>query len=84
MGSVAHGPREGIGIGMGTIETKNAVITFAHIDIERGSFLTVWIGLDYGGVNQNFGGYALYIDYGMAKHESSERKKLCGYLPNKI
>jgi len=43
------------------MEQKNAVITSARIEIERG-VLTMWLSLDYGtGSQQGFGGYALYL-----------------------
>lgn len=41
------------------IEIKNAVIEYAKFDTERG--LSAWIGLDYGGSCQGFGGYLLYV-----------------------
>lgn len=51
-----------------TIETKNAVITRAHFDNERG--LSAWLSLDYGGCGQTFGGYLLYAPKGWKAHES--------------
>jgi hypothetical protein len=39
------------------IEEKNAVITGARFDTERG--LSAWITLDYGGCGQGFGGWML-------------------------
>lgn len=38
-------------------ETKNAQITYTKIEIEDHGILTLWIGLDYGGTAQAFGGY---------------------------
>lgn len=49
------------------IETKNAVIDSAFFDTERG--LSAWIGLDYGGSGQAFGGYLLYAPKGWKAHE---------------
>lgn len=40
------------------IEVRNAVITGAQFDTERG--LSAWVYLDYGGSGQGFGGYLLY------------------------
>jgi hypothetical protein len=38
-------------------QIRNAIITDADLDTERG--LTYWITLDYGGAGQAFGGYQL-------------------------
>lgn len=40
-------------------EIKNAVIKHASITFDRGTFLTVWLDLDYGGVCQGLGGFGL-------------------------
>ncbi len=48
------------------IEIKNAVITAARFDTERG--LSAWLTLDYGGSGQGFGGYLLYAPKGWAAH----------------
>jgi hypothetical protein len=50
------------------IETKNAIITAAYFDNERG--LSAWLTLDYGGSGQGFGGYMLYAPKGWRAHES--------------
>ncbi len=42
------------------MELKNAVISEAIIDTGDRGLLTAWIFLDYGGLSQGFGGYALY------------------------
>ena len=42
------------------IEIKNARITSARLIIENGSFLCVWLGLDYGDGCQSFGGWVLH------------------------
>lgn len=47
-------------------EIKNAVITDAKFDTERG--LSIWVCLDYGGSGQGFGGYLLYGPKGWAAH----------------
>ncbi len=53
---------------MSEIETKNATITAAYFDTERG--LSAWLTLDYGGSGQGFGGYLLYAPKGWKAHES--------------
>ena len=53
---------------MDKVEIKNAVITDARFDTERG--LTAWIYLDYGGSGQGFGGWLLYGPKGWKAHES--------------
>jgi len=40
-------------------KTKNARIESASIRFDRGCFLSVWLGLSYGGGGQGFGGYVL-------------------------
>lgn len=51
------------------VEIKNAVITKATFDTERG--LSAWLHLDYGGSGQGFGGYMLYGPKGWKAHEGS-------------
>lgn len=51
------------------MEIKNAVITGANISIERGFILDMWLTLDYGGVCQGFGGYALYVSKESPNHK---------------
>jgi hypothetical protein len=50
------------------METKNAIIESAEITCDNG-FLDCWIRLDYGGVIQGFGGYALYLPKSFTNHE---------------
>lgn len=50
------------------IKVRNAVITSAKFDTERG--LTAWLFLDYGGESQGFGGYLLYAPEGWAAHNN--------------
>ena len=49
-------------------EIKNAIIDYAHVEIEDHRYLTVSIGLDYGMLHQQFGGYALYLPKGFGHH----------------
>jgi hypothetical protein len=42
-------------------EINNAVIKSARIDMGDRGLLTAWLDLDYGGMGQGFGGYALYL-----------------------
>ena len=51
------------------METRNAVIEYAKISNDDHGCLTVWIGLDYGGFHQGFGGYALYLPKDFANHK---------------
>lgn len=44
------------------IETRNAIISSARFDTERG--LSAWIYLDFGGHGQGFGGFLLYAPKG--------------------
>jgi hypothetical protein len=52
---------------MNTPEIKNAIITSAHFDTERG--LSAWVNLDYGNSGQGFGGYMLYGPKGWAANK---------------
>lgn len=40
---------------------RNAIITGASLEIDRGVFLSSWVQVDYGGTSQGFGGWALYL-----------------------
>jgi hypothetical protein len=47
---------------------KNAIIESARIHVEDHGSLTVWLMLDYGGIGQGFGGYALYLPKSFKYH----------------
>jgi hypothetical protein len=48
---------------------KNAVIKSVRIDDAERGMLTAWLALDYGGLCQNFGGYALYLPKSYSHHD---------------
>lgn len=50
-------------------QIKNAVIERTTIDIGDRGFLQVWLHLDYGGSEQGFGGYVLYLPKSFSHHE---------------
>lgn len=51
------------------MEIKNAVIDSVSIDTGERGLLTAWIFLDYGGSQQGFGGYALYLPKSYKHHQ---------------
>ena len=51
------------------MKIENAIIKSMDISIERGFILDCWLHLDYGGLCQGFGGYALYLSK-TAKHHN--------------
>jgi hypothetical protein len=51
------------------METKNAIITSATLDIGDRGFLQAWLYLEYGGSGQGFGGYVLYLPKDFAHHK---------------
>lgn len=63
------------------IETRNAIITSAELDIERG--LSAWVHLDYGGSGQGFGGYMLYIPSSWASH-NKDCKNYAGHFVYRV
>ena len=63
------------------MEIVNAIIESVHLKIERDSFLTLDIVLDYGGLGQVFGGYVLY-NSGL-KHRDSGTN-YCGWYISSI
>lgn len=48
---------------------KNAVIESVSIDDGDRGLLTAWLFLDYGGLSQGFGGYALYLPKSYSHHK---------------
>lgn len=58
------------------METSNATIEGARLGFDRGVFLCAWLTLDYGGVHQSFGGYAL--DGKLDAQGESSPTALCG------
>lgn len=54
---------------MSNIETKNAIIESAELDIGDRGFLTASIFLDYGGSGQAFGQYVLYLPKSFKNHK---------------
>lgn len=56
---------------MSELEVKNAVIERASISCGERGFLDAWLGLDYGGCGQGFGGFVLYVPKSW-KHHSIE------------
>ena len=61
-------------------EIKNAVIKDARITKADG-YLGVWLELDYGGVCQGFGGYALYLPKSCKNHDL---KSIAGHFLYRI
>jgi len=53
---------------MSEIEVRNAIITSATITNDDHGLLSAWLGLDYGGAGQGFGGYALYLPSNFKHH----------------
>jgi hypothetical protein len=50
-------------------EIKNAIIKSAKITSDDRGFLSVWLDLDYGGIGQGFGGWALYLPKSFKHHK---------------
>lgn len=47
---------------------KNAIITSVSLDFGGRDLLTSYVHLDYGGLHQGFGGYALYLPKSYSHH----------------
>jgi len=47
---------------------KNAIIKNTRLSIENYGCLTAWLELDYGGCEQGFGGYMLYLPKSFKHH----------------
>ena len=50
------------------VEIKNAIITSATLTTDDHGSLDSWLGLDYGGTCQGFGGYVLYVPKSFTHH----------------
>ena len=53
---------------MKDLEIKNAIIEKAEITTGDRGFLDAWLSLDYGGMKQGFGGFALYLPKSYSHH----------------
>ncbi len=51
------------------IDEKNAVIKSVKISNDDHGLLSAWLNLDYGGLGQSFGGYALYLPQSYKNHD---------------
>jgi hypothetical protein len=50
------------------MEERNAIIESATITNDDHGLLSAWVHLDYGGIGQGFGGYALYLPKSFTHH----------------
>jgi hypothetical protein len=53
------------------MEIKNAIIESVTISKAERNLLDAWLFLDYGGIGQGFGGYALYLPKGFLNHTNT-------------
>ena len=51
------------------METRNAIIESASLTSDDHGCLSAWLSLDYGGMCQGFGEYALYLPKSFSHHE---------------
>jgi hypothetical protein len=56
-------------MGTDSFELKNAIIDEAELRCDDHGVLTGYIGLDYGGTHQSFGGHALYLPKSFTYHK---------------
>lgn len=54
---------------MDEVEEKNAIIESVSLTTSERGLLTSYLGLDYGGAGQGFGGYALYLPKSWTHHD---------------
>lgn len=61
---------------------KNAIVDYVTISNGDHGCLSAWVGLDYGGSGQGFGGYALYVckDTDEWKHKAN----FAGHFINRV
>lgn len=62
------------------VKTRNAVIESARITNDDHGLLSAWLGLDYGGSGQVFGGYALYLPKGFKHHDAGADVNYAGHF----
>jgi hypothetical protein len=62
------------------METRNAVIESARITNDDHGLLSAWLGLDYGGSGQGFGGYALYLPKSFRHHDDAKALNYAGHF----
>lgn len=55
--------------GSDEVEERNAVIKSATITNDDHGVLSAWLDLDYGGSDQGFGGFVLYVPVSFTKHD---------------
>lgn len=53
----------------GKVEIRNAIIKSARITSDDHGVMSAWLDLDYGGLSQGFGGYALYLPKSCTHHK---------------
>ena len=63
-----------------SVEIRNAVIESARITNDDHGLLTAWLGLDYGGSGQGFGGYVLYLPTCFSHHADALKHNFAGHF----